>query len=273
MTPSASSAKAIQDDNAYRICFGDPDQGIISADTLAESYTKIGVIYDSSDTYSSGIYASFKEQVKTKERIAVTEKSFTSETAVDFSQQVSDLKNAGCEVVYLPIYYTQANLIIREAVKQSYQPDFFGCDGLDGLKALLEVDNKIADIEGEVSYMTPFDAEAQDEKTKNFVAAYKEAYNGDARSIRCGRLRRGVCTLRSNEKGGRQGRKNFCQRPLRDIKDDDQCGRFQLYGHHGGHDLGRFGRACKRTGYRQALLTRQRRGKGSKKESFSRFRF
>ena len=176
MTPSASSAKAIQDDNAYRICFGDPDQGIISADTLAESYTKIGVIYDSSDTYSSGIYASFKEQVKTKEGIAVTEKSFTSETAVDFSQQVSDLKNAGCEVVYLPIYYTQANLIIREAVKQSYQPDFFGCDGLDGLKALLEVDNKIADIEGEVSYMTPFDAEAQDEKTKNFVAAYKEAY-------------------------------------------------------------------------------------------------
>ena len=134
------------------------------------------MIYDSSDTYSSGIYASFKEQVKTKERIAVTEKSFTSETAVDFSQQVSDLKNAGCEVVYLPIYYTQANLIIREAVKQSYQPDFFGCDGLDGLKALLEVDNKIADIEGEVSYMTPFDAEAQDEKTKNFVAAYKEAY-------------------------------------------------------------------------------------------------
>lgn len=176
MTPSASSAKSIQDDNAYRICFGDPDQGIISADTLAESYTKIGVIYDSSDSYSNGIYKGFEEQIGKKTGITVTEKTFTSETKVDFSQQVSDLKNAGCEVVYLPIYYTQANLIIREAVKQSYQPDFFGCDGLDGLKAFLEEDNKIAEIEGEISYMTPFDAESQDEKTKNFVAAYKEAY-------------------------------------------------------------------------------------------------
>ena len=176
MTPSASSAKAIQDDNAYRICFGDPDQGVISANTLAESYTKIGVIYDSSDTYSSGIYKSFDEQIKTKDADVRT-KSFTAETKTDFSQQISDLKNAGCEVVYLPIYYTEANLIIREAVKQSYQPDFFGCDGLDGLKALLEDRGFIESVTGEISYMTPFDAEAQDAKTKKFVAAYKKAYN------------------------------------------------------------------------------------------------
>lgn len=58
------------------------------------------------------------------------------EGAVDFNQQVTNLKNAGCEVVYLPIYYTEANLIIRNAVTtQGWQPDFFGCDGLDGLNA------------------------------------------------------------------------------------------------------------------------------------------
>ena len=177
ITPSASAAEVIKEDNAYRICFDDPDQGRISAETLAEKYTKIGAIYDSSDTYSKGIFDSFKAEIQKYENVTLTEASFL-EGAVDFNQQVTNLKNAGCEVVYLPIYYTEANLIIRNAVTtQGWQPDFFGCDGLDGLKALIEQNGFIDTVEGEISYMTAFDAAATDEKTKKFVDDYKAKYN------------------------------------------------------------------------------------------------
>lgn len=177
MTPSASSAKAIEPENGYRICFGDPDQGMISADTLAEEgYTAIGVIYDSSDSYSSGIYSAFAEQIATKAGVTVTVRTFTSGTNTNFNQQVSDLKAAGCEVVFLPIYYTQANLIIREAATQNWQPAFFGCDGLDGLKALLEEGDFIDGVTSSISYMTPFTADSTDERTAAFVSAYREAY-------------------------------------------------------------------------------------------------
>ena len=177
ITPSASAAEVIKEDNAYRICFDDPDQGRISAETLAEKYTKIGAIYDSSDTYSKGIFDSFKAEIQKYENVTLTEASFV-EGAVDFNQQVTNLKNAGCEVVYLPIYYTEANLIIRNAVTtQGWQPDFFGCDGLDGLKALIEQNGFIDTVEGEISYMTAFDAAATDEKTKKFVDDYKAKYN------------------------------------------------------------------------------------------------
>lgn len=176
ITPSASAADVIAEDNAYRVCFGDPDQGIISAQTLAAKYTNIGVIYDTSDTYSSGIYENFAAEIA-KYEVTTTVRSFTSSNNVDFSQQVTDLKAAGCEVVYLPIYYTQADLIIRQAVTtQNWQPDFFGCDGLDGLKALVEKNDFIDTVTSSISYMTPFDAEATDEKTKSFVAAYQEKY-------------------------------------------------------------------------------------------------
>ncbi len=175
MTPSATAEDAVADSNAYRVCFSDPDQGRISAETLGEKYTKIGVIYDSSDTYSSGIYKAFKEKIKEYSGVTVVEKSF-AENKVTFSQQVSDLKLAKCDVVFLPIYYQQANLIIKEAVDaQNWQPEFFGCDGLDGLKK--EMGDTIDKVENVISYMTSFTAEGTDEKTKTFVAAYKAKYD------------------------------------------------------------------------------------------------
>lgn len=177
MTPSASAAEVIAEANAYRICFGDPDQGILSAQTLAEKYTKIGVIYDVGDPYSKGIFDNFKAEIAKYDGVTVTEGSFSGTNNVDFSQLVSNLKTAGCEVVYLPIYYTQADLIIRQVVTtQNWQPDFFGCDGLDGLKALVEKNGFIDTVTSSISYMTPFDAEATDEKTKAFVSSYREKY-------------------------------------------------------------------------------------------------
>ena len=64
LTPSASAQDVIKNDNCFQVCFTDPSQGKGSADYIAENKlaTKIAVIYDSSDAYSSGIFNTFKSE-------------------------------------------------------------------------------------------------------------------------------------------------------------------------------------------------------------------
>jgi len=176
LTPSASAQDVISTgDNVFQICFTDPNQGVASADYIASKSlgTKIGVIYDSSDAYSSGIYTKFKAEAAAKNLSIVAEQSFTGDNKADLSTQVTKCKDAGADLVFLPIYYTEATQILTYANKVGYAPKFFGCDGLDGILAVEGFDTKLA--EG-VMLLTPFAADAKDEKTQNFVKSYKAAY-------------------------------------------------------------------------------------------------
>lgn len=178
LTPSASAQDVIRNDNCFQVCFTDPNQGKGSADYIAENNLakKIAVIYDSSDAYSSGIYNTFKTEAEAKGLKLVAEQSFTKDSKTDFSAQISAAKNAGAELMFLPIYYQQASLILTQCKSAGYSPKFFGCDGLDGLLTIKNFDTKLA--EG-VMLLTPFAADAQDEATQHFVKAYKEAYNNE----------------------------------------------------------------------------------------------
>ena len=173
MTPSASAEGCIANTNGYRICFGDPDQGYLAAEELVKAgYTNIGVIYMSDDSYSSGIFEAFKSKMAELEK-TFTEKSFTESTKTNFTQQITDLKAQGCDVVFLPIYYQPAWLIIQEADKLSYDVDFFGCDGLDGI---YDYSEKSELVKG-VKYLTPFDVNSTDTQVSDFVKAYEAKYN------------------------------------------------------------------------------------------------
>ena len=176
LTPSASAQTVIETgDNVFQICFTDPNQGVASADYIAENAlaTKIGVIYDSSDAYSSGIYAKFKTEAESKGLEIVTAEAFTSDNKSDLSTQVAKCQEAGADLVFLPIYYQEASQILIAANKSGYEPVFFGCDGMDGILSIDGFDTSLA--EG-LMLLTPFAADAQDEKTQAFVSAYKEAY-------------------------------------------------------------------------------------------------
>jgi len=170
ITPSASAANVIADrKNAFRVCFGDPDQGILAAQNLTSRYTKIGAIYDTSDTYSSGIFEAFEEEMK-KLGVSFEVRTFDAETKKDFSSQVEALKN--CEVIFLPIYYTEAGLIARACTaKDEGHIALFGCDGLDGVAD--EIDDS---VENPISYITPFDVNSSDAKVQAFVKGYREKY-------------------------------------------------------------------------------------------------
>ena len=177
-TPSASAQDVIANDNCFQICFTDPNQGKASADYIADNKvaTKIGVIYDSSDAYSSGIYNAFKTEAAAKGLELVSEQSFTKDSKTDFSAQISAAKDAGADLVFLPIYYQQASLILTQCKSANYNPTFFGCDGLDGILSIKNFDTSLC--EG-VMLLTPFAADAQDQATQDFVKKYKDAYNGE----------------------------------------------------------------------------------------------
>ena len=175
LTPSGSAVDSIKYDNAFRVCFSDPNQGVASAQYIGENKlaTKVAVIYNSSDVYSSGIYEKFAAEAKNQGIEVVSAEAFTADSNTDFSVQLQKAKDAGAELVFLPIYYTEASVILTQASTMGYAPTFFGCDGLDGILTVENFDTALAE---NVMLLTPFAADAEDELTKNFVAAYKTAY-------------------------------------------------------------------------------------------------
>lgn len=175
LTPSGSAVECVQGDNAFRVCFSDPNQGTASAQYIGENKlaTKVAVIYDGSDVYSSGIYQKFAAEAKNQGLEIVAAEQFTADSKTDFTVQLQKAKDSGAELVFLPIYYSEASLILSQANSMGYAPKFFGCDGLDGILAVEEFDTALA--EG-VMLLTPFAADATDELTSSFVKTYKEKY-------------------------------------------------------------------------------------------------
>lgn len=179
LTASATAVEAIDGDNAFRVCFSDPAQGTVSADYIADNKlaSKVAVIYDSSDPYSTGIYEKFEAQAKAKGLQVVATESFTSTTKTDFSAQLQAVKTSGAELLFLPIYYSEASLILSQAKTAGLNVIFFGCDGLDGILGMDNFDKALAE---NVMLLTPFTPTAKDERTQNFVknftAKYDKAY-------------------------------------------------------------------------------------------------
>ena len=177
LTPSGSAIECITHDNAFRVCFSDPNQGKASAQYIGENSlaTKVAVIYDSSSVYSTGIYETFVAEAANQGIEVVAAEAFTADSNKDFTVQLQKAKDSGAELLFLPIYYNEAALILAQAKTISFAPTFFGCDGLDGILAVENFDTSLA--EG-VMLLTPFAADAQDEATQNFVTAYNEKFGG-----------------------------------------------------------------------------------------------
>ncbi len=185
LTPSASSTGVIFKDmadsstaygNVFQMCFTDPNQGSASATYLSTHTnlgTKIGVIYRSDDNYSTGINTTFTAKAKELGLDIVSSQTFQN-GATDFSVQVKQLAAAGADVIFMPIYYQPATLILQEAKKQGVKATFFGCDGMDGI---LSQDGFDATLAEGLYMLTPFSADSTDTKTAAFVKAYKAKYN------------------------------------------------------------------------------------------------
>ena len=176
MTPSGSSPDVISGkDNVYQMCFSDPNQGLASAQYITEQGLgeKVFIIWKNDDVYSTGIKEQFVKEAETLGLEVVGDATFTTDTATDFSVQLTAAQAAGADMMFLPIYYQQASVILNQANAMGYAPTFFGVDGMDGILTLENFDTSLA--EG-VMLLTPFSADAEDEKTQNFGKTYQEQF-------------------------------------------------------------------------------------------------
>ena len=173
ITPSGSAVECVANPNAFRVCFSDPDQGTASAQYIGENKmaTKVAIIYDSSSVYSDGIRETFVAEAPAQGIEIVASEAFTADSKTDFSVQLDKAKEAGAELVFLPIYYQEASIILKQAADKEFSPIFFGVDGMDGILSVKNFDTSLA--EG-VMLLTPFAADAED--AKDFTSKYEAAY-------------------------------------------------------------------------------------------------
>ncbi len=179
LTPSASAEDvALTGDNIFQMCFTDPNQGIAAADYISANSlgTSIGIIYDSSDPYSSGIYQAFAAHAAELGLNIVAQPSFTADNKSDLSTQVTQCQEAGADLVFLPIYYQEASQVLIAADRIGYEPTFFGCDGMDGI---LGVDGFDTAMANGLMMRCPVSAYGEDETTVTFGTNYKAACNDE----------------------------------------------------------------------------------------------
>ena len=178
ITPSGSAVECVSPDNVFRVCFSDPDQGMAAAKYIGENKlaTTIAIIYDSSTEYSSGIREAFMKEASNQGLEIVADEAFTADNATDFSVQLDKAKEANAELVFLPIYYQEASIILKQASDKGFETIFFGVDGMDGILSVENFDTSLA--EG-VMLLTPFSATEESSKkfTSDYVAAYGEEPN------------------------------------------------------------------------------------------------
>lgn len=176
LTPSASNADCIKEDNAFRVCFDDPYQGTYLAKYIKENYDvkslSIGVLYNSASDYSKGIYGAFTKELGSD--IKVTAVAFTDDTQTVFTSEASSLSS--CDLVFMPIYYQAAAAYLKAAQsKQKADVKYFGGDGLDGI--ISELGEGYKNLAEGIKLLTPFNASSTDKKIADFVTAYKAKYN------------------------------------------------------------------------------------------------
>ena len=134
---------------------------------------KVSVLYQNDIAYSQGVRDTFVAEAAAKGLEVVHEATFTADSKSDFSVQLTAAQAAGADLLFLPIYYQEASVVLNQADQMGYAPTFFGVDGLDGILTLENFDTALA--EG-VMLLTPFSADAKDERTQTFVKTYEEKY-------------------------------------------------------------------------------------------------
>ena len=176
LTPSASATAVTEGkDNMFQMCFMDPNQGSASAQYISEKGlgSKVAIIWKNDDVYSKGIHDTFTAKAAEMGLEVVSDTTFADGNDTDFSVQLKNAQDAGADLVFLPMYYQPASLILAQANSMGYAPTWFGVDGMDGILTMEGFDTSLA--EG-VMLLTPFNADSTDERTQNFVAEYQKRF-------------------------------------------------------------------------------------------------
>ncbi|MEM1484723.1 ABC transporter substrate-binding protein [Oscillospiraceae bacterium PP1C4] len=161
--------------NVFRTCFTDPFQGKIMATFAAENLKakNVAIIYNTSDDYSTGLTASFKEQAAAKGITIVAEEGYGNDDK-DFKSQLTKIQDKKPDALFVPDYYTKVALIATQAREVGYEGPLLGADGWDGVLGVLDDANKSAVNNSYIS--NHYSPESTNEKVVSFVKNYSAKY-------------------------------------------------------------------------------------------------
>ncbi|MFE0503550.1 ABC transporter substrate-binding protein [Peribacillus butanolivorans] len=180
LTPTATNPDITNkagklNDYVFRTCFIDPFQGTVAANFASDDIgAKTAAIYvDSASDYSKGLAAAFKEAFTANGGKIVREEAYVTKDT-DFRATLTRIKSAKPEFVFLPGYYEEVGLILKQAREDGIDVPFMGGDGWDSPKVV-----EIAGAEAlKNTFITNhYSPEDEDAKIQDFVAAYKKKYN------------------------------------------------------------------------------------------------
>ncbi len=189
VSPSSTNPRVTQvGDYIFRVCFTDPFQGAVMAkfanDTL--KLKRVAILVDVRNDYSVGLQTFFRQNFKQMGGEIVAEQSY-SEGDSDFHAQLTQIKAANPEAIYVPGYYTEVGTIARQARELGIAAPLLGGDGWDS--------PKLWEIGGEAlngSYFSNhYSTDDPSPVVQKFVTEYKKKYGAPARRAGRARLRRG----------------------------------------------------------------------------------
>ncbi|MCB9685689.1 MAG: ABC transporter substrate-binding protein [Alphaproteobacteria bacterium] len=174
VSPSSTNAQVTQvGDMIFRVCFVDEFQGFVGAKFAAENLQakKAAILYDQGSPYSKGLKDDFTKAFVGFGGEVVTDQAYTTGDQ-DFGAQLTSIKQAGVDVIYLPGYYTDVGNIAIQMRAQGITVPMVGGDGWDSSK-LAEIGGPA--IEGSY-YSNHYAAEEDRPEVKAFVKAFTDKY-------------------------------------------------------------------------------------------------
>ncbi|MFJ7467831.1 ABC transporter substrate-binding protein [Peribacillus frigoritolerans] len=180
LTPTATNPDITNkagklNDYVFRTCFIDPFQGTVAANFASDEIgAKTAAIYvDSASDYSKGLAAAFKEAFTAKGGKIVAEEAYVTKDT-DFRSTLTRIKSAKPEFVFLPGYYEEVGLILKQAREDGIDLPFMGGDGWDSPKV---VEIAGADALKNTYITNHYSPEDEDAKIQDFVAAFEKEYD------------------------------------------------------------------------------------------------
>jgi len=158
----------------FRVCFIDPFQGTVMAKYARENLkiTKVAILRDVGNDYSVGLANFFADTLKQLGGQVVSDQSFKAGDQ-DFKAQLTTIKNAKPEAIFVPAYYTDVALIARQARELGIKVPLLGGDGWDSSK-LYEIAQGALDGS---AFSNHYTHENPAPVIQDFVKKYKEKYN------------------------------------------------------------------------------------------------
>lgn len=158
----------------FRTCFIDPFQGVIAANFATEELgvKNVAIFADNSSDYAKGLAKSFKEQIEKNGGKVVAEEAYVSKDT-DFKTTLTNIKKANPEFIFIPGYYEEVGLIVKQARELGIDVPLMGADGWDSPKLV-----ELAGAENlNNTYITNhYSSEDPDPKIQEFVKAFNEKY-------------------------------------------------------------------------------------------------